>query len=170
MVANSRLDAIAMRIKQTLNNLQTELQDMELSLRLSLIGYELWERMCMLCGRTLPEVAKKCHPCRNSDLLPKYCTSETRIAEYLAILREVGLWPTVQPFGFSSITDIISRIARAQSDLKHNCTAESSCPLLVLLDALLGKARRIEKGVVGLCLRCVKENDNWEESQRCNHL
>ncbi|PVH91051.1 hypothetical protein DM02DRAFT_546556 [Periconia macrospinosa] len=163
-------DAITIRVKRTLDNLQMELQNVELSLRYSIRGYEIPQRMCMLCGRTLPEVAKKCHPCYNSDLLVKYCTSETRIAEYFAILRKVELWPTVQPFGNSSVADIVSRIARAQSDLKHDCTADSSCPLIVHMDTLTGKARRIEKGIIGLCLRCIKESDGWEDSQRCNHL
>lgn len=146
-----------------------ELQDVELSLRLSSRCYELSQRMCMLCGRTLPEVAKKCHPCSNSDLLPKYCTNETRIAEYFAVLRKAELWPTVQPFANSSVKNIVSRIARAKSDLKHNCTAGDYCSLITHLDTLTGKARKIEQDTVGLCLRCFKENDEWEESQGCNH-
>ncbi|PVH92414.1 hypothetical protein DM02DRAFT_508345, partial [Periconia macrospinosa] len=105
-------DAMSLRVKQTLDNIETEIQDVESSLRLSLRSYETSQRLCTLCGRALPEQAKKCHPCYNTDLPPKYCTTETRIAEYFAVLRKVELWPTLQPFGACSVSDIISRITR----------------------------------------------------------
>lgn len=169
MATNIQLDAVTIRIKRALNKLEMELQGVESSLRLSTRCYELSQLMCILCGRALPEVAKKCHPCSNSDLLPKYCTSETRIAEYFAVLRKAELWPTVQPFANLSVADIVSRIARMHSDLKHNYAAGDSCPMIVHLNVLKTKAGRIEKGIIGLCLRCVKQNDEWEENQRCNH-
>lgn len=142
---------------------------MELSLRLSSRRYKLSQRMRMVWECALPEVAKKCRPCSNSDMRPKYCTTETRIAEYFAVLRRVKLWPTIQPFANSSVEGIVSRIACAKTYLKHNCPSGDSCTLITHLDTLAGNAKRIEKDTVGLCLRCIKENDEWEESQKCNH-
>lgn len=142
---------------------------MEASLRLSLSSYEMSQRMCTSCGRALPEQAKKCHPCNNSNLPPKYCTSETRVAEYFAILRKVELWPTLQPFGECSVSEIIFRISCAQKDLKHTCSADSHCPLFLKLNGLMEKARRIERNVYGFCLRCIREDEEWEGDKRCIH-
>jgi hypothetical protein len=169
MVTNAPLDAMTLHIKRTLDKLETELQDVESSLRLSTHCYETMHRMCTQCGRTLPEIARKCHPCHNSDLSAKFCTSETRIADYFAVLTKVGLWPTVQPFERFPVSNIIFRLGCAKLDLKHSCTAGTSCPLWVHLSDLVERARQIEKSISGLCLHCVRDNDVWDESKRCTH-
>ncbi|KAF2185899.1 hypothetical protein K469DRAFT_738836 [Zopfia rhizophila CBS 207.26] len=122
--------AMTICIKRTLGKLEAELQSVETLLREYRRCYETSQLICVNCGRTLPEEAKKCHPCRNSLLPPKYCTSETRIAEYFAVLRKVELWPTAKPFEICSVSDIAFRFTCAKADLKHNCAADANCPLL----------------------------------------
>ena len=168
-VINSPADAITVHIERTLHKLETELQDVESPLRLSLHCYETTHRMCTQCGRTLPEVAKKCHPCRNSDLSAKFCTSETRVASYFAMLQQVGLWPTVEPFRRFSVSSIISRLYRAQQDLKHTCTGGTFCPLRIHLSDLVERARQTEKSNSGLCLHCFRDDDEWDENETCTH-
>ncbi|KAL5401418.1 hypothetical protein PMIN03_011532 [Paraphaeosphaeria minitans] len=163
-------DAMSLRIKRTLDDLEAEVQNIENTLRLSLRSYETFQRMCTACGRTLPEQAKKCHRCQVFDLPLKYCERDTRIADYFAILRQVELWPTLRPFGNCSISDIMFRIICAQTDVNHACSAGLSCPLLVNLGILTEKARRIEKNIRGFCLRCIREDYEWDESKRCTHL
>ncbi|KAH8728860.1 hypothetical protein GQ44DRAFT_747278 [Phaeosphaeriaceae sp. PMI808] len=122
--------AITIRIKRTLGELEAELQRVELLLRQSSKCYETSQLFCIECGRILPGQAKMCHPCHNSELPPRYCTSETRIAEYFAVLRKVELWPTATPFRMCSILDTTFRFICAKADLKHSCTGGTYCPLL----------------------------------------
>ncbi|KAF2803433.1 uncharacterized protein BDZ99DRAFT_453758 [Mytilinidion resinicola] len=115
------------------------------------------------------ELQAKCHPCHNTALSPKYCTSETRIAEYFAILRKVELWPTAKPFGVCSVSDIVFRFTCAKADLKHSCAAGTGCPLLTNLDALSRRVDRIFRDTTGLCLHCIRKDDEWDEYQKCVH-
>ncbi|KAK7188367.1 hypothetical protein PSPO01_05558 [Paraphaeosphaeria sporulosa] len=163
-------DAMSLRIKRTLDVLETEVQKVEATLRLSLRSYETSQRTCTVCGRTHPEQAKRCHRCKSSDLPLNYCGRDTRIAEYFAILRKAELWPTLQPFGNCSISDIMFRILCAQTDVNHACSAGQSCPLFVNLAKLTDKARRVEKKIRGFCLLCIREDYEWDESKRCTHL
>jgi hypothetical protein len=162
---------MTIRIKRILNKLEAELQSIELSLRNSSSCYETSQLFCVNCGRTLPRQAKKCHPCYNTELPQKYCTSETRIADYFALLRKVELWPTNKPFGMCSVSDIVTRFNCAKTDLKHSCAAGTSCPLVIHLDSLSERVNRIRRNVNGFCLRCIREEDDeWEESKRCAHM
>jgi hypothetical protein len=162
-------DAITMRIKQTLDRLQAELQNVESSLRQSPRCYKTSQLVCTACGSALPEYAKKSHRCHNSDFPLKYCTSESRIAEYFAALRQVELWPTTKPFGMRSVSDIVCRITRAKTDPDHICAAGVYCPLLMNLNALSETANRIKANINGLCLRCIKEDNEWEGREECLH-
>jgi hypothetical protein len=161
---------MTVRIKRTLNKLKTELQSIELSLRSSSRCYETSLLFCTDCGRTLPGQAKKCHPCRNTELPQNYCTNETRIADYFVVLRKVELWPTTKPFRVCSVSDAASRFTHAKAELKHSCTASTSCPLLVNLDSLSNRVDQIKRDVKGFCLRCIREDDGWEESKECTHM
>jgi ribosomal protein L40E len=148
--------------------MEIELQSTESLLREYRRCYETSQLICVLCGRTLPGQAKKCHLCRNSNLFPRYCTSESRIAELFAVLRKVELWPTAVPFKTYSISNITSRFTSAKAELKHSCAAGNSCPLLMNLEALLGRVSRVRKRIVGLCLSCVRE-DKLEANTKCCH-
>jgi hypothetical protein len=157
------------RTQRTLQKLETELQRMESMLRQSCKCYDTSQLFCIECGRVLPGVAKKCHPCNNSELPSRYCTSETRVAEYFAVLRKVELWPTATPFRMCSVSDITFRFTCVKADLKHSCTAGTYCPLLLNLGYLLAKVDRIKMEMSGFCLRCIREDDVWEESTKCVH-
>ncbi|KAJ6197799.1 hypothetical protein J3E72DRAFT_269392 [Bipolaris maydis] len=109
---------------RVIDGLETELQYVEHSLRGSSRCYDTWQLLCTQCGRSLPGNAKKCHPCRNTELPTKYCTSETRIAEYFEALRKAELWPTLGSFAACSVSDIASRFARARKGMRHTCEAE----------------------------------------------
>jgi ribosomal protein L40E len=157
-------------IKRTLDELEVELQSVELSLRNSSRCYETSQLLCIDCGRTLPGQAKKCHPCHNTELPQRYCTSDTRVADYFAILRRVELWPTAKRFGTYSVSDTAFRFTCAKTDLKHNCTAGINCPLLVNLNSLSERVDRIKRNMNGFCLRCIREDDEWEETKKCAHI
>jgi hypothetical protein len=145
-----------------------ELQSTEALLREYRRCYETSQLICLLCGRALPDVAKKCHSCRNIVLIPRHCTTETRIAEYFAVLRKAELWPTTKMFRELPISDIASRFTSAQVDLKHSCTAGSSCPLLTNIDALIARVDKIQKSITGLCLACARQPE-WEDGVICSH-
>lgn len=133
---------MTVHIKRTLHKLETELKEIESPLRLSLHCYEMAHRMWTQCGRTFPEVAMKCHPCCNTDLSVKFCTNETRVANYFAKLQQVGLWPTVEPFRRFSVSSITSRLYRAQQNLKHTCMADTFCPLRIHLSDLVERVKQ----------------------------
>jgi hypothetical protein len=156
------------RIKKTLYLLEIELQSTETLLREHRRCHQTSQLMCVLCGRTLPEVAKKCHLCRNSILVPRHCTSETRIAEYFAVLRKAELWPTAKLFREWPISDIASRFISAKADLKHSCTGGSSCPLLTSMESLIARVDGVQKSITGLCLACVRQPE-WEDGLICSH-
>jgi hypothetical protein len=130
--------------------------------------YEMSQLICVLPQTTQPGEAKKCHLCRNSNLFPRYCTSESRIAELFAVLRKVELWPTAVPFKTYSISNIMYRFTSVKAELKHSCAAGNSRPLLMNLEALLGRVSRVRKLIIGLCLPCVRE-DKLEADTNCCH-
>lgn len=125
--------------------------------------------ICVSCGRALPEGAKKFQPCRNNILLQKYCTEETRVAEYLAMLRKIELWPTKTPFEESSIADIAVRFAPVKVDLKHTCTAGKSCPLIFVLELLLSRISQIQGSVRRFCLLCARNVEDWRHDTKRLH-
>jgi ribosomal protein L40E len=139
------------RIRETLDEMRGELESVETRLRQSQRCYRMQGKLCFGCGRTLPMAAKKCHPCFNSTLEQKYCTTELRIADYFDILRTSELWPSTEPFRKCSITDIASRFACLKRDLRHQCDMASECPLHFALEELSKKVDRIKKAVPGLC-------------------
>ncbi|KAJ6282176.1 hypothetical protein J3E71DRAFT_361123 [Bipolaris maydis] len=163
------IESLARRVQHILDGLETELQYVEHSLRGSSRCYDTWQLLCTQCGRSLPGNAKKCHPCRNTELPTKYCTSETRIAEYFEALRKAELWPTLGSFAACSVSDIASRFARARKGMRHTCEAGNSCSLVTSLDLLFKKAEEAQVGAVGLCLYCVRNDDGAGESGNCAH-
>ncbi|KAK6823342.1 hypothetical protein RU639_005902 [Aspergillus parasiticus] len=139
------------RIERLLYKMHLELQDVEERLRNNQTCYEMEGLICMSCGRTLPGAARKCHPCKNSNLLNKYCISDSRIADYFAVLRKASLWPSIEPFQSCSTTEISLRISQAIVLLKHSCQA-SYCPLEAELDMLARKVTAILRKIKGLDL------------------
>ena len=149
--------------------MEEELQQAESRLREFHRCYEMMQLVCVSCGRALPEGAKRCHPCRNRSLLQKYCTEETRVAEYFAVLRKVELWPTKSPFADSSVADIANRFACAKVNLKHNCTAGKSCPLILVLESLVNRVSQVQGSAKGFCLLCVRHVEEWRHDTKCLH-
>ena len=125
-----------------LGELHTALQSVESSLRQNKAGYDIQRVVCMSCGRVHP--MKKWHPCNNAVLHQKHCTSDTRLAEYFAILAQV-LWPSITPFNLYSVLDFITRFDCTMSDLRHSCAAGSRCPLETGLRDLSCKVHRIKE-------------------------
>jgi ribosomal protein L40E len=154
------------QIQGMLRQLHIITQSVETTLRQNKSGYEMQRQVCMNCGRTPPMEARKCHPCNNPTLYQRYCTFESRVAEYFAILAKEELWPSVTPFEICSLSDLVLRLTCAKNDVKHSCVAGSRCPLNSELGQLCDRVCRFETGVIGLCLRCVKRGE-WNESQTC---
>lgn len=114
------------------------------------VGEGMW---CMECGRIHPLSAKKCHPCRNDDLIMKYCTPEHRIAEYFTTLRRSRLWPSVEPFQNCSAEDIALRISVARVNVnQHKCQGKIACPLILEMGQLVRSVDGILSKVKGLGL------------------
>jgi hypothetical protein len=155
------------RICNSLKEMQERLESVETWLRKTKRCYVMQNLSCVDCGRVLPMEAKKCHPCHNETLEQKYCTMETRVAEYFDILRKCELWPSIRPFQCCSVSDIAFRFACAKRDLKHDCAMASQCPLRLAVDDLNNAVHRIEGKVHGLCLQCVRE-ERWNE-KLCKH-
>ncbi|KAE8371688.1 hypothetical protein BDV26DRAFT_286588 [Aspergillus bertholletiae] len=137
------------RIEKLLCHIHTELQSVENYLRNDQWGYIMDGKVCMNCGRTLPDTAKRCRPCSSSDLRVKYCTGDSRIADYFAVLRKSRLWPSMEYFHSCSATEITLRISQTKAALRHSCQAVS-CPLELELDELVRNVNGIIGKVKGL--------------------
>jgi len=85
-----------------------------------------------------------------SRLQDEYCTSQTRIADYFAILARNGLWPSLEPFGERIVFELADRFARAMDDRKHQCHAGADCPLRRALEGLSHNVNRIVEDVEGV--------------------
>lgn len=132
--------------------MQRDLQSVEASLRYDQKGYAMQGQCCVHCGRTHPMAANKCRSCKNLDLIPKFCTSDHRVAEYFSTLRSAELWPSLMPFKSFSASDIAFRISCARKDLRHDCAAGKSCPLELELKTLEQIVRVTLDAVAGLSL------------------
>ncbi|KAL2824363.1 hypothetical protein BDW59DRAFT_172896 [Aspergillus cavernicola] len=145
-------DNLLVEIEDILTQLHGEVQSVEGYLRTHQTGYSTHGLVCMSCGRTLPAAAKKCHPCKNIELHPKFCTSENRVAEYFGALRATSLWPSLEPFQKCSASVLATRVANARSSLRHSCAAGKICPLELGLEMLITSIQQILDGVEGLPL------------------
>lgn len=119
-------------------------------------SYAIERCACEICGRLHPLDAKKCHPCNNKDLKRKECTKESRIAEYFHVLRQVELWPSVEPFKTCSVKDVVFRFSCTEQDLRHQCAAGLDCPLRIVLQTQRERLRQTFDTVEGLCFICMK--------------
>ncbi|PLB45999.1 hypothetical protein P170DRAFT_512599 [Aspergillus steynii IBT 23096] len=142
---------LADRIEKLLDRIHIELQSVEGRLRDNQAGYLMQGLLCVLCGRTHPDTARKCHHCKNNNLIDKYCTSDSRIAEYFAALRKSRLWPSLEAFQNSSADEIASFISQIRRALRHSCHT-ISCPLESELDRLTKSANEIIGEVRGIDL------------------
>jgi ribosomal protein L40E len=129
-----------------------KLQTVDLSLRTVQTCYTMQALVCLGCGRTLPIEAKKCHPCNNSNLSRKHCTSDHRVAEYFVVLRKLRVWPSPTSFQLRSAEDLASHISNAKRVLKHRCGAGFFCPLQIEFGALGRKMRANIDEVTGFSL------------------
>lgn len=153
-------DDLASSIEGLLKDMHCDLQSIEGSLRKHSKGYVIQGLVCMSCGRTHPALAKKCHPCRNNELFPKYCTTDYRVAEYFMALRKAELWPSPNPFQTLAASDLAYRMACAKRDLRHDCAAGYLCPLGVELAALEKMAHANLNRVKGLNLYPLHQDPN----------
>merc|ERR1711964_577307 len=131
--------ALNSKIQDRLNYLHGQVQSVITVLAQDKRGHEMTLQNCIHCGRTPPREAKKCHPCNNSMLFPKYCTA---------------------------ISDLVHRIMCANEDIKHTCSAGIRCPLLQQLQILSGVAQQSQKDIQGLCLVCIKTG-RWADNNTC---
>jgi ribosomal protein L40E len=161
------LDAMLEHIDETLKQMQQKVEYGETWLRETKRWYKMQTKICDHCMRVLPVEAKQCRPCRNEDLAQKYCTMETRIADYFEILRKCDLWPLTGPFQSCSVSAIISRVADIKRNLKHDCALASQCPLHLVVDVLNNAVQGIKEEVIGLCLQCAREGE-WN-AKLCKH-
>ncbi|KAK3906043.1 hypothetical protein C8A05DRAFT_12187 [Staphylotrichum tortipilum] len=146
-------DALMGQVSQTLDKMHEELQLVEASLQLENRGSRTGCRLCQNCGRRLPPAAKKCSSCLNSSgLQVSYCTCQTRVAEYFAVLRRCNLWPSVRPFKECTISELANRFARAEDDRLHRCNAGRDCALRKALERLSERVDKIVSDVAGVSL------------------
>jgi ribosomal protein L40E len=144
------------------------LESVETILRQTQICCLIQKLLCIDCGRTLPIEAKKCHPCNNTTLQQRYCTTKSRVADYFETLRICELWPSTGPFQHCSVSDIAYRLACVKTDLKHQCVLASRCPLHLAVEELGSKVAHVKTAVRGLCLRCIKD-EAYDGGQTCAH-
>lgn len=136
-----------------LDQLHQEVQSVEDRLRQAAAGYKIGGRICLICERQLPDAAKKCRPCHNADLHKVYCTSQSRVTEYFAILKKNGLWPSVEPFQRRCVSELASRISSIEKEHGHQCEAGPSCPLQRELESLSKRVWRIVTNINGITIR-----------------
>ncbi|KND92009.1 hypothetical protein TOPH_03310 [Tolypocladium ophioglossoides CBS 100239] len=145
-------EALADQITEALEILQSNLQSADERLRGQRSAFTMSGLACMNCGRIHPETAKKCHSCKNTDLLNRHCTEDYRVAEYFTVLRRFRLWPSVIPFTICALSEIVFRLQCAQSDHKHQCSAREACPLRRELELLFVQAQRVLGNMKGISL------------------
>ncbi|KAL6883053.1 hypothetical protein HDV57DRAFT_470701 [Trichoderma longibrachiatum] len=144
-------DALSDQIAEGLKKLHELLQSTEVKLRFQGACYTMDGLTCSRCGRTLPGEAKKCHPCYNTDLLTRTCTSDYRVAEYFATLTRYELWPSLGPFATCGLSDIRDRM-ECLHDQRHLCGAGDRCPLIGQLKLMSTGAEVVLKNVKGISL------------------
>ncbi|KAK2743162.1 hypothetical protein CKAH01_06872 [Colletotrichum kahawae] len=93
-------------------------------------AYGTSRQLCLKCERRLPAEAKKCHPCRNSDLLRDVCTSASRVGNYIAALHRHSLWPQSELQNLS-ISEVAKRVEEMDRGTSHNCDRGGRCPLVM---------------------------------------
>ena len=104
----------------------------------------------------MPENAKKCHRCNNSNFHPEFRNQESRIAQYFVALRQAELWPlaVLSP----SVTRLAQSMTRAIRSLRHECAGGVACPLQQQVLNLSMDALEIRGKVTGLCLDCLRKD------------
>ena len=153
-------------VSNVLDKLHLELQGVEARLRIDDQCYAMTTmRLCMSCGRKHPGTAKKCHPCKSSTLYHEHCTTQSRIAEYFAVMSRSHLWPSVAPFKQCSVYDLVGRFASARKDRKHTCDAGSQCPLHRELESLYERVKGIVDHAKGVRLDRQAETCKWSEAE-----
>ncbi|KAH8648207.1 hypothetical protein BGZ60DRAFT_423350 [Tricladium varicosporioides] len=157
---------IATQVQQVLSRLHIITQSVEPTLRRHTACYEMQHEVCVDCGKSVTAREKKRHQCNTREFYQGYCTAESRAAEYFAILEKKELWPSVAPFELCSLSNLAFQLARTKDDLKHYCEAGNGCPLRSELEEFCDKVQKSEEGVLGVCIRCVK-NGEWNKNQTC---
>ncbi|OIW27011.1 hypothetical protein CONLIGDRAFT_672449 [Coniochaeta ligniaria NRRL 30616] len=133
-------------ISQNLSRLQDTLLRVDESLRQTSKGYLIpGSRVCPPCGETFPGQVEKCQ-CGQS-LVDRYCTVESRVAEYFALLRRFDLYPFVTPFSTCSLDDIDGKIAGMYALHGHTCDGLFDCPLAVAISRLDDESRTVRTAV-----------------------
>lgn len=111
---------------------------------------------CPLCGRRHPQDAKKCHPCDNTQLQQRFCSEETRVADFILALRQVWLFGVDEDFHSLSIKDLVTRVSCANQNSKHGCAADVGCPLKKELQNLSKACSEIRDNAKGMSLEDVQ--------------
>ncbi|KAK2739460.1 hypothetical protein FQN57_006589 [Myotisia sp. PD_48] len=124
-------------IKQLLDLIHNDLQRVASLLFESKRYYKMVGLQCSGCGRTHPSSAGKCHSCIDTELYPKYCSREYRVAQYFSALRKPELWPSIDPFKNLSALVLAWRVSSARLNLEHHCSMGNGCPLRMELEMLI---------------------------------
>lgn len=130
-------------ISDTLKRIHYELQMRERVLRAESTTYSTG-LICTMCRKSHPETAKKCHSCKNSQLLSIQCDTISRVSGYFDTLARHGLWPFIEPSETCALSTVIARIQKAaqENNNEHKCAAKKTCPLTVQFDVLAMMAQK----------------------------
>lgn len=129
-------------ISQNLRHLQDALLGVDEYLRQNRGGYLMpGSRVCRPCGLTFGAQVTTCW-CGKS-LVERYCTVESRVSEYFALLGRFGLYPPVRPFGTCSLHEIDSKIRDVLDGHGHDCEGGLQCPLKAALSKLWNESKDI---------------------------
>lgn len=146
-----------------MDKLQSDLQSADERLREKMGTHPMSGLACMRCGRVHSDTAQRCHFCNEASLQRRYCNINYRVSEYFAVLRGCELWPSITPFTTCALSDIALRFQCAETDHKHQCLANTDCPLRQELKFLSGRAQSITMNMAGLSLE--KEGDDEGKEQ-----
>lgn len=147
------------KIKTLSNSIRCRIEDVDAVLKSQTWMYTMSQMECILCGRAHPAGAKRCRPCNNNtDLRQRYCSSDTRVADYIAILRQQQLWGNAKPLETLSATELVSRVSQAQTLPRHYCNAGRGCPLIMQLHDLASDVCRIRDDVTGLSIEDIQRS------------
>ena len=114
--------------------------------------------ICMNCGTIYPDLAEQCTKCSDTRLSGRTCSCDYRVAEYFAILRRWGVWPSIEPFSTDYLSSFETRFKLVEVGHEHECEAMSDCPLRQELVLLSDMAYQIIEGVKGLSLEDIGLN------------
>ncbi|KAK3332900.1 hypothetical protein B0T19DRAFT_439701 [Cercophora scortea] len=173
-------------IHETLKSMQNYLEEVEHRLRYQASYFKMAGEQCLRCGGTFNNEIDETGDIRDSEyhcccdyhnddaehrITKNLCTQPARIADYLAILTDAGLWPFSANFlePYVSVFDIGKKAQGLveMMNLKHVCEGGvRQCPLLRELKMAMDELKALE-GSAGATLSWPEEHStqlaDWGE-------